>query len=139
MATYKNNIFFLYVCIVIHIGCSINDSSNGKKVLKHNVINIDKSEILNTSFKEFLKEKGIDMDINVKNKYETLLPNNLYSNHYYNVTTNFPDYWEHDRGVAENTIFRAFEKDSGLSIILNVIPLKLNDQQKEMVLFQKSF
>lgn len=84
---------------------------------------INKSEVFDMGFKELLKQKGYSMDIDSSNPMESLQTGNNYSNHYYNLAIDFPDSWGHDRGVAEYSIFRTMQRDSGLVLNLLVIPL----------------
>ena len=92
--------------------------------------------ILKKTFKNYLKENDISMDIKVGNIYETIQPGNKYSNHYFNVTTDFPDTWEIDRGMSEHAIFRAFNADSALSIHISAVPMdfsSFNDPEKSLL------
>ena len=63
------------------------------------------------------------MNIDVPNQYEIIQPGNKYSNNYFNLTTDFPDNWEHDRGVSEYAIFRTFNADSAISLSLIAMPI----------------
>jgi hypothetical protein len=79
--------------------------------------------IAKVPFKQFLKSQGISMDLNDPNDFETFQPGNKYSNHYFNVVTDFPDNWEVDRGMSSYSIFRAIQPDSALSIALSAMPI----------------
>jgi hypothetical protein len=87
----------------------------------------DNREIKKT-WKQFLKDNNIVLDITKSNKYETLQQNNVYTNYYYYITVDFPDNWPIDRGNSEVTILRALVKDSALSLSLNVVPNKNNEE-----------
>lgn len=71
------------------------------------------------------------MDISSPNPLETIQPGNKYSNHHYNLAIDFPDDWQHDRGLSDYTLFRAFQRDSGLTMSLIVIPLHRKYKGKE--------
>ncbi len=101
--------------------------SSKKDYSDTNLAELNKSKIFKKSFKVFLKEKNIDMDINVPNKYETLQPKNNYSNHYFNVVTDFPDNWEHDRGASDFALFRTVNADSAISIALIAVPISTKE------------
>ena len=85
-------------------------------------------ESIKVPFKRFLKSKGISMDINIQNQYETFQPGNKYSNHYFNVATDFPDNWEVDRGMSEYSLFRAYQSDSALSLAISAVPTEANNE-----------
>jgi len=87
----------------------------------------DQAKFLKEPFKRFISGKGISMNSPIQNDYEALQPGNLYSNHYYNLTIDFPDHWQSDRGASEYSVFRAFQADSGLTLYLNVMPLNVSD------------
>jgi len=115
-------IFFEF--LLLNGGDRKNSNSTTKQDLsKTNLTEINKSEYLKISFKNFLKEKDIDMNIDVPNQYETIQPDNKYSNYYFNITTDFPDHWEHDRGLSDYAIFRAFKADSAFSLALIAMPI----------------
>jgi len=105
------------------------ESTQSINPIQKSLIDINKEKGFKISFKQFLKEEGISLDLNMPNKYETILPKNFYSNYYFNIATKFPDYFLYDRGVANFSIFRAFQPDSGITIVLNVIPIKLDGNQ----------
>jgi hypothetical protein len=81
------------------------------------------------SFQKLLRQKGIPLSEQFNNDFEQLQPGNLYTNHYYNLTIDFPNHWKTDRGPHEYSVIRAFEADSGISITLGVIPepIKLDE------------
>lgn len=76
----------------------------------------------NVSFQKFLRQNGISIANQFDNEYEQLQAGNFYTNHYYNLTIDFPDHWDIDRGPHEYSVIRAFEADSGISFTLAVIP-----------------
>lgn len=120
------------VCILmlfIKIGNSYFNPKRNNDLSKIDLSEIDKSKIFKKSFKKFLKEKNISMDIGVKNEYETLQTNNTYTNHYFNIATDFPDKWLYDRGMSDYAIFRAFVRDSGFTISLIAIPIILKENE----------
>ncbi|GGE27309.1 hypothetical protein [Psychroflexus planctonicus] len=57
--------------------------------------------------------------------------NNLYSNYKYKVAFNAPNHWDSDSGVSEHAIFRAFQTDSAISFVINVIELKVVENEKK--------
>jgi hypothetical protein len=63
-----------------------------------------------------------------KNEYEQLQMGNLYSNYFFNVSIDLPDTWNVDKGVSENTLIRAYQADSGLTIALNVFSIVSEDE-----------
>ena len=77
---------------------------------------------LGMSFREYLINNDLDIDINVPNKFESLQQDNKYSNYYFNFSTVFPDNLEIDRGMSEYTIIRGSNKDKAISVSLNVVP-----------------
>ena len=85
-------------------------------------------ETIKVPFKSFLKSKGISMDINIQNQYETFQPGNKYSNHYFNVVTDFPDNWEVDRGMSEYSLLRAYQADSALSLAISAVPTESENE-----------
>jgi hypothetical protein len=85
-------------------------------------------ETTKVPFKKFLKSKGISMDIKIQNQYETFQPGNKYSNHYFNVVTDFPDNWEVDRGMSEYSLFRAYQADSALSLAISTVPIESENE-----------
>ncbi|GGK15967.1 hypothetical protein GCM10007962_07830 [Yeosuana aromativorans] len=56
--------------------------------------------------------------------------NNLYSNYKYKVAFDAPNHWSSDTGVSEHTIFRTFQQDSAISFAINVIELKMDENEK---------
>lgn len=121
----KSFIFILFVLLGISI---IRGIYNPKPSTKPTNKDLSKTNLTDfnleiCSFKKFLKENNIDMNIDVPNQYETVQPNNKYSNHYFNLTTDFPDHWEHDRGVSEYSIFRTVNPDSAISLALMATPI----------------
>jgi hypothetical protein len=109
----------------------ISYKKSTEDIPKINSTEVKKSELLKSSFKQFLKENKIDMDLEVPNQYETLQPGNKYSNYYFNLTTDFPDNWEHDRGVSDYAIFRTYQPDSAFSMSLIAIPIKSDNPISE--------
>jgi len=95
------------------------------------LMDLDKADAFKMSFKEFLKKGKVDMEITIPNKYETLLPGNLYSNYYFNLTTDFPDNWKIDRGVSDYSIIRASIEDSAMTIALIAVPANLKNSSEE--------
>lgn len=122
---WRVSIFLIFLELLTLWGSQNKNPNNTLKqdLSKSNLTELNDSELFKISFKKFLKEKNINMDIDVPNQYETLQPKNKYSNHYFNVTTDFPDNWEHDRGVSDYAIFRTFNADSAVSLALIAIPV----------------
>lgn len=56
--------------------------------------------------------------------------NNLYSNYKYKVAFDAPNHWASDAGVSEHTIFRTFQPDSAITFAINVIELKVDENEK---------
>lgn len=129
-------VFFLFKLII----SQQSKSAKRSNLSEINLSEIDKSKVFEMSFKEMLKKEGNNLDIDLSNKFETLQPGNKYSNHYFSISTKFPDGWSHDRGVGEYAIFRTFEEDSALTIALIVIPIKGEDKNSSSshLLFQEA-
>ncbi len=51
-----------------------------RELSKIDLTEINKKDIFMGGFKQFLKEKRINMDIDIVNEYETLQPKNVYTN-----------------------------------------------------------
>lgn len=100
------------------------------------------SEIKTLSFREFLTQNQLSLDLNEKNKFETLLPGNKYSNNYFNFSTVLPENFEVDRGNFQNTVIRGFDSNNGISIAIGVTPISslLDTEQIQNIhnRFQKS-
>jgi len=112
--------------LVIYDNIEKDNQNNNVALIKTPNFDMNKFKTLNSvnlSFKQFLKENDIDINISIPNKYETIQPYNKYSNHYFNVTTDFPDNWEYDRGVSEYSIYRTFQPDSALTLALIAVPV----------------
>lgn len=58
----------------------------------------------------------------------------IYSNYKYGIAMDLPDNWTIDKGVAEHTLIRASQKDSGITFVINVIELK--DMTSDVTLWQ---
>lgn len=58
----------------------------------------------------------------------------IYSNYRYGIAMDLPDNWTIDKGVAEHTLIRASQKDSGITFVINVIELK--DMTSDVTLWQ---
>lgn len=95
-----------------------------------NMHSIDDTKKLKSSFKELLVNENLSMDIGINNKYENI--NNRYSNNYFGVSIDFPNYWEADRGPAESSLYRVFSNDSAISMGVNAIPF-LIEQSSEYI------
>ncbi len=97
-------------------------------------------QVKKKSFKALLKEKQLSLEIGKANKYESFQDNNTYTNHYFGVTTDFPDGWEKDRGMSEFSICRALNRDSSATLTLMCGPLNLSktDEVKHQKVFQVS-
>ncbi len=117
------------------------DNKQGNKKEPYEISSSNSEKILDQSFKSFLKEKGLSMDIGVPNKYETLQPGNKYSNHHFNISTDFPDNWEFDRGVGDYSVFRCFQEDSAITMALLIVPVQnenAEDRLSSHLAFQNS-
>ena len=86
----------------------------------------NKIEHTKVGFKELLISEKLSIELDVANKYETVLNGNLYSNYYFNISTDFPDSWKIDRGMSKYSIFRGHIADSGMMIALIVIPTDIS-------------
>jgi hypothetical protein len=49
--------------------------------------------------------------------------NNAYSNFIHGIGMKLPSHWSYDRGMSQHTIFRGMQPDSGISFVLNVVPV----------------
>ncbi len=83
-------------------------------------------------FKAFLKSKNISMDINNPNKYETIQPDNKYSNYYFGIHTMLPNNWEYDRGASQYALIRALNKTLSSTISIIAIPTE-NESSSNLV------
>ena len=82
------------------------------------------------SFKQLLKDDGLSLDLDIPNKFETLLANNKYSNYYFNFSTDFPDNYKMDRGVGPYSILRAIQPDSAITLALLVVPVDMSKSKR---------
>jgi hypothetical protein len=105
----------LLLCIAI-VSCD-NPQVNEKRDIQD-----FKNSPLDISFQKFLRQNGVQISNLFDNDFEQLQPGNLYTNHFYRLTIDFPNHWQIDRGPHEYSVVRAFEADSGISITLAVIP-----------------
>lgn len=130
---------FLLVSVILNtVSCQYQKSSPTE--LKNlELKDIDKDDAFKMSFKEFLKNEKIAMDLAIPNKYETILPENTYSNYYFNITTDFPDTWKIDRGLSDYSIIRATIEDSAMTVSLIAVPANvINAKQNSHKDFQSS-
>ena len=59
------------------------------------------------------------------------LENNIYSNYKYKVAFKMPKHWSYDAGVSEHTIFRSVQRDSAIVFVINVIEMKVTENETE--------
>ncbi len=126
-SVYTLIIFLVFVVVPrIWVEKQIKEQSNIQEAKNITVINKE----LKKTWKQFLKDNNIDLTVSNANSFETLQQNNIYSNHYYNIATDFPDSWTVDRGNSEITVLRTINRDSALTISLNVVPNKKEEESK---------
>jgi len=122
--------YVVAICIIFIVLPGIyNEQFSGKSQVEE----VDKDDSIREvkmTWKQFLKHNGIAIDGFDKNEFESIGSGNNYTNHYYHVTSDFPDDWEIDRGNAEHTIFRASVVDKAVSLSLNVVPDQKIEEKK---------
>jgi hypothetical protein len=126
----KTKNIFILTAVILIISTLTNCTSNStteKDLSKIDIKDVNKAELFKISFKEFLKKENISLDVEKPNKYETLQPGNSYTNEYFKITTDFPDWKKIDRGASEFSIFRAINTDSAITVALMAMPIKLKD------------
>jgi hypothetical protein len=111
-------IFILIIASITICSCANNTNSN----------NITESKL---PFKTYLKTRKLSVDIETPNEFETIQKGNLYSNHYFGVSTNLPDNWKLDRGNSIFTLIRAYDDQNSSSISLMAIPVEIADATKQ--------
>lgn len=104
---------------------AVNEKTSVQKAVKLS------QNLVGKSFKQVLKDKGLIIDSNFSNSYETLKTGNLYGNSYYKLEADLPDGWSTDRGIAEYTLIRASKVDSQKVISINVVSNKNNSDNEE--------
>lgn len=57
---------------------------------------------------------------------------NIYSNYKYQFSFNGPDNFEFDEGINDHTIYRTFNRDSGITITINVIEVPKVDENEDL-------
>jgi hypothetical protein len=113
----KSKICVLSIFLIVFWGCEYKENNQ--------------SEIKTQSFREFMIQNHLSLDLNEKNEFESLLPGNKYSNYYFNFSTVLPDSFEIDRGNFQYTVIRGFDPSNGISISVGVTPIgSLLDSEK---------
>lgn len=79
-------------------------------------------------FEKSYKNKKYNGEIKNAEHLDTV--KNVYSNYYFNIGFDAPDNWNTDKGMNDHTIFRASQKDSGFTFMINVIEPKLSKKNK---------
>lgn len=130
----KGRLVYMVLIYTLLLGCS----SKGNQGNRDNAADAEKAlpslkryqevkeKLFDGGFQEMLRSKGIGTDQWFHNDYETLQDGNLYVNHYYNLTIDFPDEMQTNRGVNEFSLIRALVSDYGITITLSVIPVTVN-------------
>jgi len=123
----KLNKYSIYTLIIFYAFVFVPGIWVKNEIRKQNNVQETKKEHnkqTKKTWKQFLKDNHIDLTASNTNSFETLQQNNIYTNHYYNIATDFPDDWTVDRGNSEITVLRTINRDSALTISLNVVPNK---------------
>jgi hypothetical protein len=82
----------------------------------------DQDDLINKSFKKQLSSGEID-----KNEIVIDSINRIYSNYKYGLAFKETRGWGLDYGVGQYTILRAYQNDSAITFIINVIEVDLNE------------
>lgn len=61
---------------------------------------------------------------NIENVQDYDSIHNVYANYKYSIAYDGPNHWEADYGVSEHSIYRTYQRDSGITFSINVIEIK---------------
>ena len=86
------------------------------------------SDVTDHFEKSYKEQKDTDLLPEHTEHFDSI--NNLYSNYKYKVSFDGPNHWASDAGVSEHTIFRTFQPDSAITFAINVIELKVAENEK---------
>ncbi|PKQ46763.1 hypothetical protein [Confluentibacter flavum] len=90
--------------------------------------NKKKADVTDDFEKSYKEQKDSDLLPEHTEHFDSI--NNLYSNYKYKVAFDAPNHWTSDAGVSEHTIFRTFQPDSAITFAINVIELKVDENEK---------
>jgi hypothetical protein len=90
--------------------------------------NKKKTDVTDDFEKSYKEQKDSDLLPEHTEHFDSI--NNLYSNFKYKVAFDGPNHWASDAGVSEHTIFRTFQPDSAITFAINVIELKVSENEK---------
>src|SRR5690554_5032552 len=115
------SIFVPIIYFISFIGTTTSTNKEHNDIIRTNI-----------SYKEFLINQNIDIDIEIPNKFESLSADNRYTNHYFNFSTVLPDGFQVDRGNFRHTIIRCFKETPGITMSIEVTPLIGDLNQKQI-------
>lgn len=125
-----SNLYLTYFIILFSFFACKQEETKESKIQKFSNWRFENS---GKGFKQFLKSKNIDLSGKIQNEFEDIQEGNLYSNQILNFSIDLPDNWQVDRGTQPSTVIRAFQRDSAMTLTVNVIKWNEKEEIKKNV------